>query len=268
MPSARLEAELLLAHATGLERIQLYAQYDRPLSQEEKKCFRGLVKRRLGGEPSQYLTGLQEFWSLPFRVNSDVLIPRSDTEVVVEEALAFLKSLGSESPLVVDVGTGSGAIAVALASELPSARVVACDVSAPALEVARENARRNEVEVKLVHGDLCIVLDRMSGNPDLIVSNPPYIASHKLEELQIEIRDHEPRLALDGGADGMQVYREIVDASAARLHSSGCLVLEVGDREQSRAVVELLSDEVGWAVPRLRDDYAGNARVVVVARGC
>jgi release factor glutamine methyltransferase len=266
MPSARLEAELLLPHATGLERIQLYAQHDRPLVPEERSQFRELVKRRMAGEPSQYLTGAQEFWSLPFRVTSAVLIPRGDTEVVVEEALGILRSRGLETPLVVDVGTGSGAIAVALASELPSARVVGCDISSDALEIARDNVQRNQVDVKLISGTLPEVLDRMSDAPDMIVSNPPYIETGKLDGLQIEIREHEPMLALDGGDDGLRVYREIIASAAKGLAPEGSLVLEIGDQLQAEAVDKLLMKDSGWKEVRTRNDYSGLARVVMVSK--
>lgn len=265
--SPRLDAELLLGHATGLERIHLYTQHDRPLAVEEREVFRALVKRRLAGEPCQYLIGRQEFWSLPFKVTPAVLIPRADTEVVVEAALAMLReSPDLEEPVVVDVGTGSGAIAVAIASEFPGVRVVACDVSAEALEVARENIALNEVEVLLIQGGLKEVVSKMSAPPNLIVSNPPYIRSEAIEGLQVEIRDYEPRIALDGGGDGLAVYREILPVAAEALAPGGGLVLEIGEGLQAEDVVSLLADDDGWGERKIGDDYSGKPRVVVARR--
>ena len=190
--SARLEAEVLLAHVLGLERIGLYTQFDRPLTGEERENYRGLVRRRFGGEPSQYIVGEQEFWSLPLHVSPAVLVPRPDTEILVEEALRIAREKGT-SPRILDVGTGSGAIALALKSELPESRVWACDVSRDALEIARRNGERNELEVQWVHGKIASF--ETPGSFDLVVSNPPYIPTASLDGLMTEVRDHEPRLA-------------------------------------------------------------------------
>lgn len=266
MESARLEAELLLSHVTGLSRVELYTHHDRPLSMEERASYRDLVRRRMDGEPSQYLTGTQEFWSLSFQVAPGVLIPRGDTEVLVEEALAYLRDLDREDPLIVDVGTGSGAIALALAAELPNARVVACDVCPKALEIARTNSALHGSSVKFVQGDLRQVLEKLSTPPDVIVSNPPYIPSERIEGLMVEVREHEPRLALDGGADGLDVIRPLILLATQALGSGGGLFVEIADRAQADQVLALLEEADGWTGGRVRDDYGSLARVVCAAR--
>jgi len=266
MESARLEAELLLCHVTGLSRVELYTLHDRPLSAEERGGYRDLVRRRMDGEPSQYLTGAQEFWSLALKVAPGVLIPRGDTEVLVEEALAHLERAGVESPLIIDVGTGTGAIALALASEHPEARVVACDVSSVALEVARANCDAHGLAVKFVQGEIQEVLARLSAVPDLIVSNPPYIPTDRIEGLMIEVRDHEPRLALDGGVDGLDVIRPLLTHASEALGAGGGLFIEIADRAQADAVLTLLEEAGGWAEGTIRDDYGGQARVVCASR--
>ncbi len=266
MESARLEAELLLCHVTGLSRVELYTLHDRPLSVDEQGGYRDLVRRRMEGEPSQYLTGTQEFWSLALKVVPGVLIPRGDTEVLVEEALAHLERSAVESPLIIDVGTGSGAIALALASEHPEARVVACDVSPVALEVARANCDAHGLGVKFVQGEIQQVLARISGVPDLIVSNPPYIPTERIETLMVEVRDHEPRLALDGGVDGLDVIRPLLTHATEALGVGGGLFIEIADRPQADAVLTLLDECGGWNEGSIRDDYAGQARVVCASR--
>jgi release factor glutamine methyltransferase len=266
MESARLEAELLLSHVTGLSRVELYTHHDRPLSMEERASYRDLVRRRMDGEPSQYLTGTQEFWSLSFQVAPGVLIPRGDTEVLVEEALAYLRDLDREDPLIVDVGTGSGAIALALAAELPNARVVACDVCPKALEIARANSALHGSSVKFVQGDLRQVLEKLSTPPDVIVSNPPYIPSERIEGLMVEVREHEPRVALDGGADGLDVIRPLILLATQALGSGGGLFVEIADRAQADQVLALLEEADGWTGGRVRDDYGSLARVVCAAR--
>ena len=202
--SPRLDAELLLSATLEMDRVALYVNFERPLIADELARYREKVRRRADREPIQYILGETEFWSLPLSVNPFVLIPRADTEVLVEEALKRIDGCSN----VLDVGTGSGAIAIALAHDQPELRVTALDCSAEALEVARGNARRNGV---LEHVD-CLAGDLNSlplGPFDMIVSNPPYIPSRNWEQLMPEVRDHEPRLALDGGDDGLEAYRRI-----------------------------------------------------------
>ena len=218
--SPRLDAELLLSATLEMDRVALYVNFERPLIADELARYRKKVRRRADREPLQYILGETEFWSLPFSVNPAVLIPRADTEVLVEEALKGIDGCSS----VLDVGTGSGAIAVALAHEKPEIKVTALDCSEDALEVARGNARRNGVVERVV----CLAGDLNSLPPgpfDMIVSNPPYIPSRDWEQLMPEVRDHEPRLALDGGDDGLEAYRRIAVQALKILSPGGWLLL-------------------------------------------
>jgi release factor glutamine methyltransferase len=251
----RLDAELLLADALGLDRVGLYLNYDRPLAAGELTLFRDRVGRRARREPVQYILGRVEFWSLPFVVNPAVLIPRPDTEILVEEALKRAPAAAA----ILDVGTGSGAIAVALAHELTGATVEGVDLSPAALAVAAENARRNGVAGRTTFSEADLA--RLPAGPfDLILSNPPYIAEGDLGGLMPEVRDFEPRLALAGGADGLDSYRLLAGQAAATLRPGGWMLLEVGIG-QAPAVMELLA-EAGLREVFSRDDYAGIPRVV------
>ena len=254
--SPRLDAELLLSATLEMDRVALYVNFERPLIADELARYREKVRRRADREPIQYILGETEFWSLPFSVNPSVLIPRADTEVLVEEALKRIDGCSN----VLDVGTGSGAIAVALAHDQPELRVTALDCSAEALEVARGNARRNGV---LEHVD-CLAGDLNSLPPgpfDMIVSNPPYIPSRNWEQLMPEVRDHEPRLALDGGEDGLEAYRRIAVQALKILSPGGWLLVEVGIGQA--AVVSALFKAAGLSHVAQRDDYAGIPRVVM-----
>ncbi|WP_432822015.1 peptide chain release factor N(5)-glutamine methyltransferase [Trichloromonas sp.] len=252
----RLDAEVLLANALGLDRVGLYLNFDRPLSADEQAVFRQQVSRRARREPVQYILGETEFWSLALRVSPDVLIPRADTEVLVEEALK--KGAGACSLL--DVGTGSGAIAVALASELPEARIEAVDLSSAALAVASDNARRHGVDGRIVFREADLY--GLNGGPfDLILSNPPYIPTGDMADLMPEVRDFEPQLALRGGDDdGLAAYRSLAAASARLLHPGGWLLVEVGIGQAD--AVRRLFEQAGLSELYVRDDYAGVPRVV------
>lgn len=254
--SPRLDAELLLSATLEMDRVALYVNFERPLDADELFRYREKVRRRAGREPLQYIVGETEFWSLPFFVNPAVLIPRADTEVLVEEALKRIDGCSS----VLDVGTGSGAIAVALAHEKPELKVTALDCSAVALEVARDNAGRNEVSERVVFltGDLNSL---PSGPYDMIVSNPPYVPSRDWEKLMPEVRDHEPRLALDGGDDGLEAYRRIAVQAVQILSPGGWLLVEVGIGQAP--VVNALFKAAGLTAVEQRDDYAGISRVVM-----
>ena len=254
--SPRLDAELLLSATLEMDRVALYVNFERPLIDDELARYREKVRRRADREPLQYILGETEFWSLPLSVNPFVLIPRADTEVLVEEALKRIDGCSN----VLDVGTGSGAIAVALAHDQPELRVTALDCSAEALEVARGNARRNGV---LEHVD-CLAGDLNSLPPgpfDMIVSNPPYIPSRNWEQLMPEVRDHEPRLALDGGDDGLEAYRRIAVQALKILSPGGWLLVEVGIGQA--AVVSALFKAAGLTDVAQRDDYARIPRVVM-----
>ncbi|RLB67248.1 MAG: peptide chain release factor N(5)-glutamine methyltransferase [Deltaproteobacteria bacterium] len=254
--SARLEAELLLAATLGLDRVGLYVNFERPLNNDELTAFRERVKRRAQREPVQYILGETEFWSLMFNVNPAVLVPRADTEVLVEESLARIEG----SARVLDVGTGSGAIAIALAHEKPEIQVTALDCSEPALEVARDNARRNGVAERVT----CLVGDLASLPPGpfaMVVSNPPYIPSGDWQKLMPEVRDHEPRLALDGGDDGLEAYRQLVMQAGQVLIPGGWLLVEVGINQATD--VSALFKAAGLIEIGQRNDYSGVARVVM-----
>ena len=253
--SPRLDAELLLTTVLDLDRVGLYLQYDRPLNEVELTAYRALVKRRAAREPIAYILGKCEFWSLPIRVSPAVLIPRGDTEILVEEALDRLETYAT----VLDIGTGSGVIAIALAHEKPQVQVEAIDNSTEALAVAAQNAELNGVSARVIfrQEDLC----QLSGGPySMIVSNPPYIPEADRQGLMPEVRDHEPSQALFAGVDGLDAYRRIIDQSPQRLVAGGWLLLEVGIN-QSEPVVELLRT-AGFNDITVRNDYAGIPRVV------
>ena len=267
VPSPRLDAEVLLAQALGGSRTELYLRDS--LAPHQRDAFWRTLKRRARREPVAYITGVQEFWSLEFTVNRHVLIPRPETERVVEVALELLGSC--PAPRILDLGTGSGCLAVALASQLPQARVWACDVSAGALAVARANAVAHKVADRMTfrRADM---RQRLDGRPpvaapafDLIVSNPPYVAAPEFAALQAEVRDWEPRLALDGGRDGLDFYRRLLQDCPVRLRPGGWLVMEVGST-QSAAVMRMARSRDNLSECRLSYDYAGLPRVVSVRR--
>ena len=250
--TARLDAELLLAHSLGRERIELYTDFDRPLSDAELDQYRALVARRARREPVAYILGEWGFRRLTLAVDHRALIPRPETEILVERCLALVR--GTEAPRVLDVGTGTGAIALALADELPGARVTAIDVSADALALARENAARTGLDVELLEHDLREGLP--AGPWDLVVSNPPYVEPEELDALMPDVRDFEPHVALVGQGATEAVARAARDALAA----GGWLVLEVGDG-QAPATAALL-DALGYADVATTADLTGRDRVL------
>jgi len=254
--TARLDAELLLAHVLGSDRVGLYTHFDQPLGADELRRYRELIKRRLAGEPVAYLVGKKEFRSLDLAVDARVLVPRPETEHVVEVVLELLE--GRASPRVVDVGTGSGAIALAVQHARPDARVFAVDRSPDAAAVARANATRLGLAVDVREGSLLAPV--LADAPfDVIASNPPYIPTADLPSLPAEVRK-EPMLALDGGPDGLAVIRPLATAAKDLLTPNGALVLEVG-AGQSPQVISLLTD-LGYASPSTRGDLAHIDRVV------
>jgi release factor glutamine methyltransferase len=250
--TARLDAELLLAHTLGRERIELYTDFDRPLTDAELDGYRDLVARRSRHEPVAYILGEWGFRRLTLSVDPRALIPRPETEIVVERCLARLRNV--ESPRVLDVGTGTGAIALALADELDTARVTAIDVSADALALARENVARTGLEVELLEHDLG---DGLPAGPwDLVASNPPYVEPEELDTLMPDVRDFEPHLALVGRGATEAVAR----AATAVLAPGAWLVLEVGDG-QAAATAALLAG-LGYAEVVTTADLTGRDRVV------
>lgn len=252
--NARREAEWLLCESTGLDRVGLYLAFDKPLLDAELASYRALVVRRGKREPLQHILGSQEFDGLPFEVSPAVLIPRHDTETLLEAALSHAPQAQS----ILDVGTGSGCIAISLAHRLPQTQVTAVDLSPEALAVAIRNAMSNQVRIDFLQGSFFEpVIDRRF---DLIISNPPYITTTDLAELQPEVRDFEPRLALDGGADGLDAYRSLTAAAPKHLNPGGWLLFEVG-AGQATDVVNLLA-EAGFDAIVTVPDCAGIQRVV------
>jgi len=253
--NARLEAEWMLCAALGLDRVGLYVNFDKPLSDDELALFRGMVARRARREPLQYILGTQEFMDLEFDVTPAVLIPRRDTEVLVAEAVKRAIPTGR----ILDIGVGSGCIAVALARALPHAEVLGVEKSAEALALARHNAGKLGARVTLFEGSL---LEPFPGQRfDLIVANPPYIPTGDLDGLQPEVRDFEPRGALDGGADGLDFYRLIIPAAPEYLAPGGLLLQEVGIG-QADAVQEMIEATGRFGGLFTARDTAGIDRVV------
>jgi release factor glutamine methyltransferase len=294
IPSYTLAAELLLMHALERDRAWMYGHPEESLDPAAAEKFRALIARRAAGEPVQYLTGKQEFWGLEFEVTPAVLIPRPETEHVVEVALARLGERGikihmdtgapRETLRVADVGTGSGCLAVALAWELPHADVVATDISEPALEIARRNAARHGVaeRVHFLQRDLLTGLAQTDPSGvvarhamaastqngplfDLIVSNPPYIARNEAEQLQREVRDHEPHAALFGGPTGTEMYQRLIDQARDQLRDRGILVLELG-HDSAERVRGIFDAQPAWTKVAIAMDLAGIPRVLAAER--
>lgn len=258
--SARLDAEVLLASVLGIDRVGVYLRFDQPLAAREVDAYRELLRRRAAGAPVAYLTGTREFWSVPLAVTPDVLIPRPETELLVERVLA---GRVDGEPRILDLGTGSGALAIALARELPAARVVAVDVSPAAAAVATANAARAGVaeRVTVVVGSWTAPLDA-AARFDVIVSNPPYVPTAALAGLAPEVQA-EPALALDGGEDGLAAYRALVPQAAARLAPGGRLLLEVGEGQAE--TVAAIAVAAGLEGVAWHADLAGIARVVTAS---
>ena len=263
---SRASAEVLLAHLLSEDRLFLYLNYDRPMAAEELAAFRTFVKRRLAGEPNQYITGMQEFWSLPFRVSPDVLIPRPETEVLLETVLEFL---GSSHPEVriLDLGTGSGAIAVALARELGVISIVATDSSMAAVKLARENALLNKIDSKIhfVCADMFSAFSTSSAKFTVVATNPPYVSHAEFSNLSPEIRDYEPRDALDGGPDGLAAIRHIIKEAPTVLSRKGALIMEIG-ADQAESVSALVKNSQHYESHRIIRDYSGLDRVILAVR--
>lgn len=257
--SARLDSELLCAQALGLRRIDLYLQFDRPLDAGELTSIRELVRRRGRGEPVAYITGTREFYGRPFGVTPDVLVPRPDTETLVQQAVALLRAGPGAAPRVADLGTGSGCIAITLAAEVPGISMVATDVSAAALDVARANAAGLGIGVEFVE---CSWADGLVGGFELIVSNPPYVTADELAAVDRDVRDFEPRGALIGGEDGLDAYRDLL-ASIRDHVSAPRLMLEV-DPRHADGVTALVTATFPGAITSPVLDLTGRTRVLDV----
>ena len=283
VPSFTLAAELLLLHVTDRDRTWLYAHPEDELSEAEEKLYLKLLARRTAGEPTQYLTGKQEFWGLEFAVNPAVLIPRPETEHVIEVALDRLalrelragrpQTLRGDGLNIADIGTGSGCIAVALAKELPGATIYATDISTAALEVAARNiVEQNFLDrIHLFESNLLDLFSRAVPQPgheplrlDIIVSNPPYIGRREAPTLAREVRDHEPHQALFGGEQGYELYGDLISQAASLLKPGGILVLELG--HDSLPAVRPLLDAADWVSVEVTNDLAGIPRVIAAER--
>jgi release factor glutamine methyltransferase len=262
--SARLDAELLLAHCLSRERIQLYIDFERLVTADELSAFRELVRRRAAREPVAYLTGYRDFWSLKIAVEKGVLIPRPETELLVEEALKIFKR-GTEDGVritILEPGTGSGALSIALAQELKQCIVYATDISPAAIKIAQRNSRIHGCtgRVQFIQCD-SLTSFRQKEIFDLIVSNPPYICSADMAGLAPEIREHEPVEALDGGPDGLSFYRQWIPQMPVLLNNNGWAVLEMG-AGQSAAVSQLFQNTGAFADVQTVKDYAGHERII------
>lgn len=257
--NARLEAEWLLCAATGLDRVGLYLQYEKPLNDSELSAYRAMVARRARREPLQHILGSQEFCGLEYEVTADVLIPRHDTEVLVAEAIARQPDAHS----VLDIGTGSGCIAVTLQKRLSKAVVTVTDISEAALTVARRNAEKHGAPVEFLMGSL---FDPVAGRRfDLVVSNPPYIPTADIRSLDQEVRDYDPTAALDGGSDGLDIYKTLIPASVEHLNPEGWLLVEIGIG-QTKDIVKLFQQTCSYGEPIIALDTGGIERVVGAQR--
>jgi release factor glutamine methyltransferase len=260
----RLDAEVLLAHAQGCRRIELYTRYAEEAEEEVRARFRDLIRRRVEGCPVAYLVGRKEFFSLELEVGPAVLIPRPDTETLVMEALALAKEI--ESPTIVDVGAGSGAIAIAIAKNCPKAKVTAIDKSADALAVAQRNAAKHGVaeRISFLEGDLLSALPA-DASFDVIASNPPYIATEDWEKLPIGVRQYEPKLALDGGAGGYLVIERLLAQTLGHLRPGGHILFEIG-APQEDTVRAMVGKYVEFELAPTIKDFSGHPRVVKARR--
>ncbi|MFW6267162.1 MAG: peptide chain release factor N(5)-glutamine methyltransferase [Halanaerobium sp.] len=259
--SSRLDAEVLMADLLNMERINLYVKYDYPLKSSEIDTYRQMIKKRAQRIPVAYITEKKEFMSLEFTVKEGVLIPRPETENLVEMVIEYCRQQQLDSPQIIDVGTGSGAIAVSLAHYLEDAKVVGVDLSAQALKVARENMEKHELSerMSILKSDLLAeFIKREIKGIDIIVSNPPYISETEMKELSPEVKK-EPEAALKAGKDGLDYYRRLIPEAEKVLKNGGKLFLEIGC-EQAEAVVDLFGDK--WKEIEVKKDYSENDRIV------
>ncbi|HOX37591.1 MAG TPA: peptide chain release factor N(5)-glutamine methyltransferase [Candidatus Brocadiia bacterium] len=263
--TARLDAEILLAHVLSTDRIHLYTGFDRVVGDEERARFRELVKRRAQRVPCKWLTGKAEFYGIPLDIEEGVFVPRPETELLVQCCLELAKPAESEWR-VLELCAGSGAVAIAIAAKLPNARITAVEMDGRAAALAERNCRKNAVDarVKIVLGDLFAPLteaDRADGF-DFVLANPPYVASSMLDELDPEVALHEPRLAWDGGADGLDYYEKIIGQAGGLLRKGGILIVEMGEG-QSGAVTRI-AEKAGFARAAIRRDAAKIERVAIL----
>jgi release factor glutamine methyltransferase len=266
----RMNSELLLARSLNFSREGLYRNLHSPLKGRGKEALEKLIQRRISGEPLQYILEHQEFWSIDFKVDPRVLIPRPETELLVEQSILILSENSFKRiPSVLEIGTGSGAIAIALANEVKNIFLVATDISRDALGLAKENAKSAGVQnqIEFVNGDLFSPLRPIKARAffDLILSNPPYIIRRKIDMLAREVRDYEPFIALDGGEDGLEFYRRIIPEAPFYLREGGWLLLEIG-QGQGEKVAEQIKRNGTFLKPQILPDLSGIERVVKVQK--
>jgi len=255
--SPRLNAETLLMFVLSRERSYLYAHPERVLNDEEKNRYDYVIAERIRGIPTQYITGHQEFWGLDFIVTPDVLIPRPETELLVETVLPLAREM--RSPHIIDVGTGSGCIALALAKELPNATIEAVDISSAALEIARTNAVRNQLADRVRFRQSDLLEGKEPKSFDFVLSNPPYVGEHEEDDVQLEVREFEPRQAVFAGETGLEVYQRLIPQARAVLKPQGWLVMEISGTVAT-GVTQLLS---GWQTVEVRRDLQKIPRVAI-----
>ncbi len=267
VPNARLDAEVLLCHAVGRDRAWVLIHMQDQLDDQGLRIFEKSIDRRSVREPLQYITGIQEFWGLPFKVTPDVLIPRPETEFVVEAAVKAAAK--ATSPVIIDLGTGSGCIAVSLAKGLPQAQVFAVDRSEKALAIARQNAQRNGVadRIRFLEGDLFGPVEELDlrGRVDVIVTNPPYVKAGDLAGLQPEVRDFEPEMALIAGPEGTESAKKIIPQAPEYLKTGGSLIMEMGIG-QAAALGKIIDDTRKFGSMEIVKDLAGIERVIVAEK--
>lgn len=263
---ARLCAELLVAHVIGCERLRLYMEADRPATPDELTRLRDLAKRALNQEPVQYLVGEWSFYGITLKTDKRALIPRPESQTLVDQAVAAIKDIEGRPPLVADVCTGSGCIAIAIASQAGNASVHATDIDADALALARENIERTKLADRITtfEGDLLAALPE-GQQYDVIVANPPYIPDDEWEAVAPNVKDHEPTHALRGGVDGLDVVRRLIETAANRLQPGGLLAIEVASARAAEAM-ELVSADARYDQPRIVRDFAGRQRVIAAIR--
>ena len=262
LPNPDLEVKLLLLECTSIQEEQFYSFPENKLSRAEERRFYKLVSKRLTGFPLPYITGVKEFWSIPFRVSPGILIPRPETELIVEK---MIELSWRENETIVDIGTGCGNIAVSLAKELPQARIVATDTAKKALRLANLNASRQEISnIIFARGSLFSTLKRLQleGKCDFIVSNPPYVSEEEWAKLDIEIRDHEPKSALVAGKSGLEVINKLIQEAPPYLKPGGCLLVEIGIGQRDKVLSFFDSDPV-WEKANFFKDLNGISRVAV-----
>jgi release factor glutamine methyltransferase len=264
IPSARLDAEVLLSFTLGQDKLEFLKNPEMTINEAQLSSFRNLIIRRARWEPVAYITGRKEFWTVTLEVNKDVLIPRPDTEIIVEEALEICRKIDSAEINILDIGTGSGAIALALAREISNARIVATDISAAALALAQKNAGALQLEDKIDfrQGNL---FEPVEGVFDIIVCNPPYISAQDYEELAAGVRDYEPQNALLAGKKGTEFYEKLIYESIDYLEKNGWLLMEIGAK-QGKTVREIIEESGFYDSVEMRRDYAGLPRVMRARR--